>query len=199
MKEESIYLHKIRIASFINELVLNKITIPTDVVLFLLDNQYYSIRKIGYHCMISQRYISLISKVIENYSQYKDDVLDILINYDITTETKKLLKNYLDEYYIDDDYLESSERVVRNRLLAKLESYERQRINELREKDPLSYVFVMKSIKEQIDTDYLIKTFYSFDPRKLYLISWYIELGNAQAVDFILENEYETILKKADA
>ena len=199
LKEESIYLHKIRIASFINELVLNKMTIPTDVVLFLLDSQYYSIRKIGYYCMISQRYNSLICKVIENHSQYNDDILDILMNYDITTETKILLKNYLDEYYVDDDYLEFFERVVRNRLLAKLEKYEKQRINELREKDPLSYVFVMKSIKEQIDTDYLIKTFYSFDPIKLYLISWYIELGNIQAVDLILENEYKTIFMKADA
>jgi hypothetical protein len=184
------YFPKIRLAYSVIEFITKGIKIPKDVILYLNSNPYYLIRKIGYSCLNEENIDSFIDIVTSNYKKYKDDVLDILLKNRLSDKTIKLLNEYLESFY-EIDYLSFRDRIARNNILIKLADQNKNKIDELRKQDSISYIYIMKSIHQFVDTDYLFNMFYSFEPRKLYLIDWYIELGNIDAVEKIALTEFE--------
>jgi hypothetical protein len=192
MNTEKTYLHKIRLANYFEKLSENEITYSEKNTLHLMDNSYYSIRRIGYENAKVKMNDLYMDKLIENNKKYNDDILEFLLKYELSEETKELLVKYLEEYYSEEyeDYIPFEDMITRNNILVKLEKYETEKIENLKEKDPLSYVFILKTLKRNTDSDYLLNVFYSFNPRKLYLIRWFGELGNIEVINKIFEKEY---------
>jgi len=183
------YFPKIRLAYSLLAFNENKISIPNDVLQYFINSSYYSIRKIGYLCLDKNHIDLFLENLIKNYDEFDDDILHFLLDTKLTDQSENTLKTYL-KYYMDQDYLSFQERIDRNNILIKICDLETEQINNLKETDPISYVYIMKSIHKYIDTNYLYNMFYSFEPRKTYLLGWFIELGNHEVIDKIALKEF---------
>jgi len=190
MLKETEHTFKLRRAILIKYFHTAGIRIPDEVIFTLLSSEYNTIRRIGYSCIITEAFPIFQKKIIENYYSYDDIVINFFLNVPVTTEITQILNRNLDRY-TGKSKLTINERISRNKILIILYEEKQSIISRLKNEDPLSYIFIMKSMKKNIETDFLLSVYYSFLYKKYYLLKWFIELGNSDAVHKILEKEYE--------
>ena len=187
MKET--YIQKVRIALFFQYCHEESLEIPTKYIITLISSKYRSIRKIGYKCITLTEIGIYLDYLIQNHEKYDDDIHDIIIRIPLTDKTIKIFEEELSEYkkMEEDDEMYFDALVQRNNVLIKLASQEINFINGLKDADKLSYIYICKSIKKDIDDKYLLDVYNSFTPPKYYLLKWYYDLGKYNVIIELLQ------------
>jgi len=160
--------------------------IPSDLqnelIDYLLFSNYINDRKRGYN-LLAIYWRDSFKKILEKaFLEYLDfDALDIIID---KMSPKFLYKNYstLNEFFPDEELEYDFELLkLRNKFLIKIFDFAKKSIlPDLKQKDPISYIFIMKENKEKIDEDFAYNTF--LNTRRNSLIRWYGQMGLWNAI-----------------
>jgi len=149
---------------------------------YLLFSNYKNDRKRGYH-LLAVYWRDSFKKILEKaFLEYLDfDAVEIIIDKMSPTY---LYNNYstLNEFFQDEELRWDFELLkLRNKFLIKIFDFAKKSIiPDLREKDPISYIFIMKESKEKIDEDFAYNTF--LNTRRNSLITWYGQMGLWNAI-----------------
>lgn len=144
---------------------------------YLLFSNYKNDRKRGYY-LLSNYWRDSFKKILEKaFLEYLDfDAVRIIID---KMKPAYLYKNHstLNEFFPDEELEIDFELLkLRNKFLIKIFDFAKSSIIlHLKDKDPISYIFIMKEKKKKIDEDFAYNTF--LNTRRNSLITWYGQMG----------------------
>jgi len=146
------------------------------LIKYLLLSQYKNDRKRAYDLLSihwSSEYKKILEKVFLEFSDFQ--AVDLLIE---KMSSKYLFKN-IDQIYpfFLGEYLDFEELKLRNKLLIKVSKFVKYTlIRKLKEKDPISYIFIAKESNLKVDEKFAFELFCKHS-HKNNLISWYGQIG----------------------
>lgn len=146
------------------------------LIKYLLLSQYKNDRIRAYSLLgdcWDKKYESMLKKIFIKF--YDFEALDLLIE---KLDSKFLSKNIKNIYPLfSEEYLPFEELKLRNKLLIKIyKSVKDTLIKELKEKDPISYIFIAKECGLKVDEAFAFELFKKNSYKKN-LISWYGQIG----------------------
>jgi hypothetical protein len=141
-----------------------------------LSSKYKNNRKRGYKILSKKWMENYRKKLEENWEKHEDEeIIEFFID--------KLAKDFLNRNFVKiidcfnfyEDYLDFDRRLLRNRIYARFTDKLKTEIKEMKQKDPISFVFIKKEANEKIDPITAIKIYK--ETQKPYLLRWYGEMN----------------------
>jgi hypothetical protein len=120
------------------------------------------------------------------------------LNLMIDKFSPKFLFSKLDElleYLGDDLEFDFDSRILRNKLFIKIHKFIPEKIDEIKNIDPISYIFIKKEIGEKIESEYALDVYKKFPRSRRYLPVWYGEMKQQS----VLKKIISFLNKKTDA
>lgn len=170
-KKESASMILIGLCPHISKLNQNKL------LHYFLQSEYKNNRKRAYTYLLdnwSSRYQEIVEKTWRAYND--DEIINLIV---AKMPGGFLLKNFkeLSSHFKEED-LEYDFRlkILRNRFYARIFDSIPSELKKLKNKDPISFIFVIKERGKKIDPPWAIEIYKKF-PRSRFLSRWYAEMG----------------------
>ncbi len=130
------------------------------VMAYLFNSPYINDRKRSYGLLMKKFDESYTEKLLEHLNQYDGDYpLAVIVS---CCQPKVLNENFdLINKYFEDDLIQYDWQLlkIRTKFYARLLNLRPKFINQLKQKDPISYMYVMKETGKKIDSDMAWKAF----------------------------------------
>ncbi len=169
-KKESASLILISLCPHVSEMNREKL------LRHFLNSKYKNNRIRAYGYLLdnwSAKYRKLIEKI---WFAYKDfEIIDLLIRKMPETFLIKNFREISSCFDEDDLKYDFQLKILRNSLFARLVDYIPSKIENLKKRDPVSYLFIMKESKRKVDPTYALKVYIKYQTH--YLSRWYSEMG----------------------
>lgn len=186
------YHQKERCSTFLYEM---SFFMPLDrqkkLIAYFLNSKYLNNRKRAYAFLSlnwNNEFKQFLVNAWERHEDLYDESLELLL--------MKLSPEYLYQYdeifsqLFDDEDIEYDFRlkILRNKYFIKTHKYQHSRINELKDSDPISYIFIRKELNQKIDDDYACKIYKLYSNSQRYLAVWFSQLNMWQALENLSKN-----------
>jgi len=127
------------------------------------------------------KYKNLLVDLFNNFGDGFNLMIDKLSPEFLFSKLNQLLKYLGDDLENDFDL-----RVLRNKLFIKIHKYIPEKIDEIKNSDPISYIFIKKEIGEKIKAEYALDVYKKFPRSRRYLPVWYGEMKQRSALNKII-------------
>lgn len=147
-----------------------------ELVKYFLNSRYINNRKRAYW-FISKNWDKKFSTlIVDSWKKYYDEKILYLL---ITKVDKKILfENFdsINEMFADaEDFFDT--KVLRNYFYVNIAEFIPKIIESLKDKDPISYIFINKQIGNKIDIEYAKRIYKNNSQSQRYLAYWYGQMG----------------------
>ncbi len=190
-KSQSKYNKKVRCALYISHVIKHLNNEHTDdVIKSFLQSEYRIIRNMAYEYLKEhwkRDYYTVIEKNWQSYSDKK--IREILLAISYEEYMYELVKNVVEDMSeeVDGEYYSLQAKINRNQLIAKNEQLKNELIGTIKEKDPISFVYIQYLNKEKIDEKYALELYFKHETGYRYLPVWYSEMGMTGVINTILK------------
>ena len=189
-KKESISLALNSICASLPKVKLNKL------IKYFMKSGYINDRKRAYMCLKNHWLNNYEKDILKSWEYYHDDeALKLIINNmstDVLRSNYDKLREAFSEENLEYNFLLKN---LRNKLYAKIFNKNSKEINDLKTKDIISYLYIMRIQKESIDENWLYE-FYKANKDKRYLSWW---LADFDLWHKILEKNIDPLEEKLES
>lgn len=170
-KKESAALILASLLPYISQSNRNKL------LYYFLRSKYKNNRKRAYVYLLSNWSKIYQKIVIKTWQDFDDNkIVNLLVSKmpkSFLIENFEKLSSYLTEEYSEHDF---HLKILRNRFYARIFYYIPSELEKLKNKDPISFIFIMKECNKKIDPLWAIEIYKKFS-QSHFLSRWYAEMG----------------------
>lgn len=187
------YHSKQRCSIFIISLVkfMDATNIKRMLTLFL-NSKYINDRSRAYSFLLENWSPKFQSNIIKNWKKYKESgILPIFLKHFSTSDLSDYLNDILEllNEDINSEHYDLDTLILRNKFLAKFVQNVKDKIEELKNSDPISYIYIKKQLNEQISYDYAIRIYNEKPSSFRYLPVWYSEMKLYDVLNYLLATD----------
>jgi hypothetical protein len=161
----------------------SKLELDDAIIIFrkLILSKFRNDRKRAINMLAKYELYSEIYYIEKSWLKYEDERLIKFILYNSSEKFilkyQKLIEEIFEEYDEEDLMAFFNIKILRNKYLSRTMKVNEEKIIELKDTDPISYLYIMKEANKKVEMEYAIKNFGNPSAYRHFLPVWFAKMN----------------------
>lgn len=154
----------------------------------LLKSKYVNDQKRAYWILRKVWDKSFIKLAIKSLKKFESPEILYLLVYKLPIDELRKNSDLIYNLLTEDLEYDFHSKILRNIFLAKVSNKYSKEISKLKNKDPISYIFIQKEMGSKVDPDYALKAYRGYDRSIYFMPKWFAEMKMWKELDEIIKS-----------